>query len=202
MRALRLVSCCMAAAAAAGWLSVSVTDYGAVGDNATDSSAAFRAALAAVTAAGGGEVLVPAPGIFKTLPVNLSSHMRLRVDGTMFALATNVCAWPLVPPIFTYATTMPTWRYQPFVWYPGVEAGINISVAGTGESECSALARGGGLRRERLCFTRSPPPHHLIAPQSTARGRYGGSPTASPTTMRTARTSCPCKMSPMWKFRA
>jgi polygalacturonase len=94
-----------------------------------------------VAAAGGGEVLVPAPGVFKTLPVNLSSHTRLRVEGTMFALATDAAAWPVVPPVFTYATTMPTWRYQPFVWYPGVEAGVNISIAGAGESECVRCVR-------------------------------------------------------------
>lgn len=53
-------------------LTVSVTDFGAVGDNKTDCTVAFRAALAAVRAAGGGEVVVPAPGLYKTLPVNLS----------------------------------------------------------------------------------------------------------------------------------
>lgn len=49
------------------WKFVSVTDFGAVGDNETDNTIAFRAALLAV--ASGGEVLVP-NGVFQTAPFN------------------------------------------------------------------------------------------------------------------------------------
>jgi hypothetical protein len=42
----------------------SVSSFGAVGDNATDNTAAFAKALAACGAAGGGEVSVP-PGLFR-----------------------------------------------------------------------------------------------------------------------------------------
>ena len=43
---------------AMSWTSVSVEDYGAVGDNQTDNTKAFREALLAVKD-GGGEVVVP-----------------------------------------------------------------------------------------------------------------------------------------------
>ena len=41
------------------WKTVSVEDYGAVGDNQTDNTKAFRSALLAVAEDGGGEVVVP-----------------------------------------------------------------------------------------------------------------------------------------------
>lgn len=121
---------CWAFAHVNAWLVVSVDDYGARGDNLTDNTAAFRSALAAVTAAGGGEVIVPAPGLYKTLPVNLSSNVRLTVDGEMWALE-NITAWPIVPPVFTYTTLMPTPRHQPFIFFADGHA-TNISIAGSG----------------------------------------------------------------------
>jgi polygalacturonase len=68
------------------WKSVSVEDFGAVGDNVTDNTKAFRSALLAV--AGGGEIVVPGGGskVFRTAPVNLTSNVVLRVDGTMRAV--------------------------------------------------------------------------------------------------------------------
>ena len=116
---------------AASWLVVSVVDYGAVGDNATDCTAAFRGALAATAAAGGGEVVVPA-GLFKTLPVNLTSNTRLTVNGEMWAIE-NISAWPIIPVVPTYASTFPATRYQPFVFAAGPDRMTNISIAGSGE---------------------------------------------------------------------
>ena len=62
-------------------------DFGAVGDNRTDNTKAFRLALLAVK--GGGEVLVPGPAataVFRTGPINLTSNVVLRVEGTMRAV--------------------------------------------------------------------------------------------------------------------
>ena len=57
------------------WKAVSVEDFGAKGDNLTDNTVAFRAALAAVKASGG-EVLVPGGklSVYRTAPVNLTSN--------------------------------------------------------------------------------------------------------------------------------
>ena len=124
----------LAPAFAAAWLVVSVADFGAVGDNATDCSAAFCAALAAVEAAGGGEVVVPAPGLYKTLPLNLTSNTRLTVDGEIWAIeTTNASRWPVVPVVKTYASSFPATRWQPFIFAPGPDRSTNISIAGSGE---------------------------------------------------------------------
>jgi len=114
---------------AAAWRVVSVTDFGAVPDNATDNTDAFRNALLAV--AGGGEVIVPASGIFKSAPVNLTSNTRLTVHGTMWAIE-NSSLFPLVPPLPSYDSPdgMPGLRHHPFVWAVGAS---NVSIAGTGE---------------------------------------------------------------------
>ena len=59
-------------------------DFGARGDNRTNNTAAFRRALAAVAADGGGTLVVPA-GHFRTGPLSLVSNMTLRVEGTLGA---------------------------------------------------------------------------------------------------------------------
>ena len=56
-----------------------------MGDNRTDNTKAFRTALLAVKQEGG-EVLVPADKIYQTAPVNLTSNVVLRVEGTMRAV--------------------------------------------------------------------------------------------------------------------
>jgi len=58
-----------------------VTAYGAVGDGATNSSAAFQAAVAAAITAGGGTVEVtPASGVYLTGPFTLGSNINFQVD--------------------------------------------------------------------------------------------------------------------------
>ena len=112
-----------------GWINVSVTEYGAIGDNATDNTAAFRSAAAAVAAASGGQLLVPA-GDFKTAPFNLSSNALLRVEGTVWGVE-SLANWPKVAGLPSYASpdAMPGARYHPLVW--AVNAS-NVSVAGSG----------------------------------------------------------------------
>jgi polygalacturonase len=56
-----------------------LTDFGAVGDGKTLDTAAFEKAIAAIKAAGGGHLIVPA-GVYKTLPFKLASRMDLHLD--------------------------------------------------------------------------------------------------------------------------
>ena len=65
-------------------IDISKPPYGAVGDNATDNSAAFGRALKAIASAGGGTLVVPA-GAFRTGPITLVSNMTLEVQGTIAA---------------------------------------------------------------------------------------------------------------------
>ena len=74
------------------YMNVDVTEFGAKPDNSTDNTQPFRAALRAVEAAGGGEVLVPGPAataIFRTAPFNLTSNVVLR--GEMLLIKFNSC---------------------------------------------------------------------------------------------------------------
>ena len=57
----------------------SLADYGAVGDGKTMNTDAFKNAVAAVAKAGGGHLIVP-PGVYKTLPFTLASHIDLHLE--------------------------------------------------------------------------------------------------------------------------
>lgn len=116
------------AAHAVAWRTVSVEDFGAVGDNSTDNTLAFRAALQAVS--GGGEVLVPA-GVFQTAPFNLTSNIVLRVDGTIRGVE-NRSAYPLIGVLPSYGHDLDTGgaaRRQPLVFSVGAS---NLSISGSG----------------------------------------------------------------------
>lgn len=112
------------------WQTVSVTDYGAIGDNSTDNTVAFRTALLTVQEEGG-EVIVPATGIFKTAPFNLTSNVQLTVLGTVWGIE-NSTLFPMVEPLPSYNCPdgMPGLRHHPFVW--AVNA-TNVTITGTGE---------------------------------------------------------------------
>ena len=58
---------------------LSVTDFGAVGDGITDNTAAFEKAVAALTKQGGGHLIVPA-GIFLTGPIVLKDRIDLHLE--------------------------------------------------------------------------------------------------------------------------
>lgn len=112
------------------WKVVSVEDFGAVGDNGTDNTVAFRAALLAVKPTGG-EVVVPAGKVYRTGPVNLTSNVVLRVDGVMRAVE-NRSAFPkigILPSVGHDYDTNGQCRRHPFVFAVG---GSNISVVGKG----------------------------------------------------------------------
>ena len=135
--AMRLLPLCVAALllpSSAGNIVVSVTDYGAVGDNRTDNTLPFRAAFAAVLAASGGEVRVPAvngtPSIFKTAPFNLSSNIIFSIDAgaTVWAWE-NSSAFPHVATPPSYLSSFPAWRHHPFVWAPNAS---NVTIRGSG----------------------------------------------------------------------
>ena len=116
---------------ATAWRSVSIDDFGAKGDNATINTAAFRSALAAVAADGGGELVVPASGVYRTAPVILTSNMVLRVEGVMRAVEDRA-AFPkidVLPSVGHDYDTNGKDRYQPFVY---AVDGSNITVTGGG----------------------------------------------------------------------
>ena len=83
-----------------GWRVVSIDDFGAIADNQTDNAKAIQAAVDAVRATGG-EVVVPFGGVYQTSPVNLTSNLIFRVEGTLFGLQDQY-AYPAVPALPSY----------------------------------------------------------------------------------------------------
>ena len=130
------------------WKRVSILEFGAVGDNATDNTKAFRSALLAVV--GGGELLVPGPAataVFRTAPINLTSNVVLRVEGTLRAVEDRE-AFPQVAVLPSYGSccadeksddyddgtahyNAAATRVHPFVW-TGAGGGHNITITGKG----------------------------------------------------------------------
>ena len=60
-------------------LTVTLTDFGAVGDGVTDNTAAFEKAVASLAKQGGGHLVVPA-GIFLTGPIVLKDRIDLHLE--------------------------------------------------------------------------------------------------------------------------
>ena len=68
-------------------LTVTLTDFGAVGDGVTDNTVAFEKAVASLAKQGGGHLVVPA-GIFLTGPVALKDRIDLHLErGAMILLS-------------------------------------------------------------------------------------------------------------------
>lgn len=76
---------------------VSVKDFGALGDGATDDLAAFNAAIAAV--AGGGTVLVPAGTFMLSNTLKVKNKIRLVGQGRSATILKAMAAFPITTPV-------------------------------------------------------------------------------------------------------
>ncbi|HZG85982.1 MAG TPA: glycoside hydrolase family 28 protein [Paenibacillus sp.] len=76
--------------------SVSIVDYGAVGDGHTDNTQAIHAAIQACASAGGGQVVIP-PGVWLTGPISLQSRIELHAEaGALVLFSKRFRDYPLV----------------------------------------------------------------------------------------------------------
>ena len=134
----------------------SVARHGAVPDNCTDNTAAFRAA-ASCASAGSGEMLVP-PGVWMTGPFNLSSHTTLRVLGTISAIRDRA-VYPVVtqqPVDEAYrAPWMGNRQYQALI---SAYSAVNVTVTGPGVID--------GAVYPPIFFLRCPPASSCSPPPS------------------------------------
>lgn len=89
--------------------SVRLTDYGAAGDGHTLNTAAFEAAIADVSAKGGGRVIVP-PGLWRTGPIVLRSKLELHLErGALVQFSDDREDYPLIETSYEGRTA---WRCQ------------------------------------------------------------------------------------------
>ncbi|MGA9117042.1 MAG: glycoside hydrolase family 28 protein [Bacteroidota bacterium] len=104
-----------------------VTEYGARGDGSTDCTDAFRKAIEACAAGGGGRVSVPR-GVFLTGPVRLLGNVNLHLDsGAVMKFHTDPARY--LPPVFTRWEGVECMNYSPLLYAFEQE---NIAVTGSG----------------------------------------------------------------------
>ncbi|GAA0951222.1 glycosyl hydrolase family 28 protein [Nonomuraea longicatena] len=113
-----------------------ITDYGALPDNSTDCTPAFRAAIAACNAAGGGTVLVPGTGRFRTGAIHLLSKVRLHVAaGGTIRFRSDAAAF--LPMVFTRWQGIECHNFSPFIYARGQ---TDIALTGSGTIDGNAAA--------------------------------------------------------------
>ncbi|MDE3068015.1 MAG: glycoside hydrolase family 28 protein [Verrucomicrobiota bacterium] len=104
-----------------------ITGYGATGDGAADCTEAFRKAIDACSASGGGKVIVP-PGIFLTGAIHLKSNVDLDLArGATIRFSTD--RKKFLPPVFARYEGTEVMNYSPFIYALGQE---NIAITGQG----------------------------------------------------------------------
>ena len=106
---------------------VLVTDHGAVEGGEVVATDAFRGAVEAVHAAGGGRVVVP-PGVWLTGPIHLLSNVELHVsEGATLRFVTDPEAY--LPAVHTRWEGVELMNYSPLIYAVDQE---NVAVTGGG----------------------------------------------------------------------
>ena len=110
-----------------------ITRYGGKADVRTDNTEAFRKAIEACHAAGGGRVVVPA-GTFLTGPIHLKSNVNLHVtNDAVISFLTH--SYKYMPMVFTRFEGTECWNYSPPVYAFEQE---NIAITGSGTLDSNA----------------------------------------------------------------
>jgi polygalacturonase len=112
-----------------------ITDFGAVGDGATDATSALKAAIEACQRAGGGRVIVP-PGEFLTGPIRLLSNVNLHISaGATVHFSTDPARY--LPVVFTRWEGVELMNYAPLV-YAFEQKNVAITGSGTLDGQADA----------------------------------------------------------------
>lgn len=105
-----------------------ITTYGAIGDGVADCTDAFKSAIEACSAAGGGRIVVPS-GRFQTGPVHLRTNINLYLEqGATVAFQRDPSRY--LPAVFTRWEGVEVMNYSPFI-YAFEQQNIAISGQGT-----------------------------------------------------------------------
>lgn len=109
-----------------------ITKFGAVGDNKTENTDAFRKAIAACANAGGGQVLVPA-GEFLSAAVHLKGNVNLHLsDHAILRFSRDPAKYPIVLTRFEGVELM---NFSPFIYAFEQD---NIAITGSGTIDGNA----------------------------------------------------------------
>jgi len=113
-----------------------VREFGAVGNGTTDCTAAFRNAIAACNAAGGGRVLVPGSGVYRTGKIHLLSNVELHVAaGATIRFRTDTASY--LPTVFTRWQGIECFNFSPFIY--AIDK-TNVALTGAGTIDGNAAA--------------------------------------------------------------
>ena len=109
-----------------------ISKFGAVGDNSTDCTDAFRKAITACHETGGGRVMV-SPGQYLTGAITLKSNVNLHISqGATIRFSRDTRKYPTV---FTRWEGMELMNYSPFI-YAFEQENIGITGKGTIDGNC------------------------------------------------------------------
>ncbi|MEV4110430.1 glycoside hydrolase family 28 protein [Nonomuraea sp. NPDC049695] len=112
-----------------------VTDHGAVGDGASMCTDAFKQAIAACAAAGGGRVLVPA-GTYLTGAIHLADNIELHLEaGATIRFSRDPADY--LPVVYTRYEGVELMNYSPFVY---AYDRTNVAITGSGTIDGQADA--------------------------------------------------------------
>ncbi|HEX7736158.1 MAG TPA: glycoside hydrolase family 28 protein, partial [Ktedonobacteraceae bacterium] len=103
-----------------------VTTYGAKGDGKTDNTAAFKKAITACNAAGGGHVIVPS-GTYSTGAIYLKSNVDLHLNSGATLMFNGTAS--NYPPVLTRYEGVECLNHSPLVYAHGE---TNIALTGSG----------------------------------------------------------------------
>jgi polygalacturonase len=113
-----------------------IRDFGAVGNNTTDCTPAIRDAIAACDTAGGGRVLIPGPGTYRTGKIHLRSNVELHVaSGATIRFRTDIGSF--LPTVFTRWQGIECFNFSPFIY--AIDA-TNVAITGPGTIDGNAQA--------------------------------------------------------------
>lgn len=112
-----------------------IARFGATPDGATACTGAFRSAIAACHAAGGGRVVVP-PGKYLTGPIHLQSNVELHLaEGAEIIFSDNFADY--LPPVLVRVGGIELYNYSPLIYARDCQ---NIAVTGKGTLNGNAKA--------------------------------------------------------------
>ncbi len=111
-----------------------ITEFGAVGDNRTDSRPAISAAIAACTKAGGGRVVVPKGTFLCDGPIHLASNINLHVsEGATIRFGAEPAKY--LPVVLTRFEGTMLYGHSPRIYVRGA---TNVAITGRGTIDGNA----------------------------------------------------------------